>query len=541
MNQSSQGQASDDRVLAALAEVVADHGWPAEPDARRLRAALSDLLGVHADEHRRDLEALVVSVEEGIAGEVRRAGREGADALAPDMADRLSVWGLAPERAHWVVQAWVRMLPEITQPPAQPVNTAQPVETAQPADTAEPPDTKRPVGPTTLPPSSTSETGGAAGQPVRPLEPTELPDSRPGPADVTMLPPDGSPEAASAASSGRTGRRTVAVLAATVLLAGGGVAAALSMTDDESAPPEAGKITDSEAGTPAAGTELVAAPESEIAAAGGRFAMASKAGGVQLTGLGEVEEIPVGEETLAEPEGGRLLGFRLGDWPCDADKCQSWDKLGLKVAVGDDVRRLPVDAQSDTFVVAVPAGVENVDLLMRANGLTQSLSLVDGEPDPGNIQVLARENRSVKIDEQFTLTEKTSRAFDYGGGVVTDTVPRKVNVSRAELVYFTEHGNPGDPAMAYLKVRAEYSIPLGSFAGESYAFDVRELMFTADDGERFKAKDLDKGEGINAVFEVPADLRGGTLRLGGVTYPASSGGTSYDVTLSAHNVKISFD
>ena len=89
-------------------------------------------------------------------------------------------------------------------------------------------------------------------------------------------------------------------------------------------------------------------------------------------------------------------------------------------------------------------------------------------------------------------------------------------------------------------MRAEYTIPFGLSAGESYAFDLREISFVARDGTSFEARDIDEGPGINAVFEVPADLRGGTFRMGG-SYATSSNGLPFTRTVVTRTIPIQFD
>ena len=57
----------------------------------------------------------------------------------------------------------------------------------------------------------------------------------------------------------------------------------------------------------------------------------------------------------------------------------------------------------------------------------------------------------------------------------------------------------------------------------------------------YQARDIDEGPGLNAVFEVPADLRGGTFLLGGGTYSAIAGdGSTITRTLAERKVKVSF-
>lgn len=513
---------SEEAAAAALTTVLRDHGWPAASNAKRLRGGLSDVLGAETDEHRGLVDALVLAVEEGVVQDLRDVGREGVGTVLPDLVARLAEWGLTRERATWAVLTWASLLPEATLPPA--VMTAEPPATRPEA-----------LAPTTLPPMVTA--------------PAPLPVMAP---DVTIAPVSSIRREAGegVAPVGRRSRRTAVLVtvAAVIVLSAGGVAAAMNWSGEEPEPdrPTTGsgatdttETSDEPPPQAKAGTVLAAATTTVPTAEDG-LAMGAAAGGVRITRLGEVETVGSGADERSAPPGGRLLAFKLSNGPCERETCRPWSQLGLKVDVGDEVRRLPAASGSDTFVVAVPADVTDVELVLKADRLTQSLSLVTGEPGPGNVAVLARTGRVDRIGDRFTLTERTSEDLDYGS-IVTDTVPRDVRVSRAELSFFTEHGRPSSPAMAFLRLRAEYTIPYGSSTGP-FAFDLQEVRFVARDGTPYKARDIDKGPGLNAVFEVPADLRGGTFLLGGDTYSAIAGnGATITRTLDERKVKVSFD
>lgn len=519
---------SEEAAAAALTTVLRDHGWGVAANAKRLRGGLSDVLGAEADEHRGVIDALVLAVEEGAVDELRRAGRDGVAALGPGLVTRLCEWGLTGERATWALLTWADHLPEATLPP--------------PVLTAEPPGTRpEAIAPTTLPPVVT------APAPVAP--PAASPTAAPRAAPVTIAPL--SPprrDGVRGGGGGRRSRRTAALVAvaAAVVLSAGGLAVAMNWPGDDpgSGPSAAGtgstdpSTSAEEPPPPATVGAVIAAATTAVPAAEPGLAMAAAAGGVRVARLGEVETVGSGEDERSAPEGGRLLAFRLTDWPCERESCRSWSQLGLKLAVGGEQRRLPAAGGVDTFVVAVPAEVTDVDLVLRADKLSQSISLLTGEPGPENVEVLARSGRVDRIGERFTLTERTSEAFDYGS-VVTDTVPRDVKVTRAELSFFTVHGRPSSPQRAFLKLRAEYTIPFGPSAGQPYAFDLREISFVARDGTRYAARDIDEGAGVNAVFEVPADLRGGTFRLGG-SYATSSNGLAFTRTVAERRIPVSF-
>jgi hypothetical protein len=143
------------------------------------------------------------------------------------------------------------------------------------------------------------------------------------------------------------------------------------------------------------------------------------------------------------------------------------------------------------------------------------------------------------VGARFTMTERTSTPFNYDG-VDRVSVPRDVTVSRAELIWFDDDARPSSPRRAFLKVRSHYTIPIGSYAGTEYAFEAREMVFVAADGTTYEARDLDDGAGVDAVFEVPAGLKGGRLVLGGDSYPAASGSIQFTRTLSRKSVPLRF-
>jgi len=517
---------SEEAVAAALTTVLRDHGWAVASNPKRLRGALSDVLGSESDQHRGVLDAIVIAVEEGVVDQLREAGRDGVEGALPDLVPRLAAWGLTGERATWAVLTWAHLLPEATLPP--------------PVLTAEPPDTRpEALAPTTLPPMVTAP--APAGGPGAALAIT------PG-VTIAPDPPSRSGGLDSGAMGGRRSRRSAVLVAvaAAVVLSAGGVAAAMNWPEEDPSGPTASDYGSTDASTSsddpppqAEAGAVIAAATTTVPAGEAGAAMAAAAGGVRIARLGEVETVGAGEDERSAPEGGRLIAFKLADWPCELGSCRPWSKLGLKIAVGGDERRLPVTGGADTFVVAVPAGVTDVDLRLRADRLTQSLSLVTGEPGPDNVEVLARSRRVDRIGERFNLVERTSTELDYGS-VVTDTVPRDVKVTRAELSFFTVHGRPSSPQRAFLKLRAEYTIPFGPSKGP-VAFYLQEVGFVARDGTRYDARDIDEGPGLNAVFEVPADLRGGTFVLGGGSYPTTAGdGSSFTRTLAQRRIPVSF-
>lgn len=515
---------SDETVARALGEVLRDHGWDVAASARRLRGSLNDVLGAEADEHRAAVDAVVLAVEEGIVPDLLEAGRENLDEVLPVLTGRLAEWGLAPAPAAWAVTTWATHLPAATiKPPA----------TVPPAP-----------GPTTLPPVATPPAAGVTMAP-------------PGPAkDATVLPPLAASDLGRPPRPARRppSRRALAVAGAVLVLMSGGVATAVALSgggkdgggagrDADGSGTRAPQRTEDAESAPAPAPVdpglVLSAPGVEAPAVEDLLAMAGRTGGVRVARLGDVDTVVADDVERSAPEGGRLVAFRLARWACGSESCRPWDELGLKVSVDGARQALPKAGSSDSFVVAVPAGAEDVDLVMRADGLTQTLSLLDAEPGRGNIAVLARSGRVDRVGARFTMTERTSIAFDYDG-VVRASVPRDVTVSRAELIWFDDDARPSSPRKAFLKVRSHYTIPIGSYAGKEAAFEAREMVFVAGDGTRYEARDLDDGPGVDAVFEVPGGLKRGRLVLGGDSYPVVSGTTSFTRTLTEKSIPLSF-
>jgi hypothetical protein len=510
-------------VARALGEVLRDHGWDVAASARRLRGSLNDVLGAEADEHRAAVDAVVLAVEEGVVTDLLEAGRENVDDVLPDLTTRLAEWGLAPAPAAWAVRTWATHLPAATiKPPA----------TVPPAPE-----------PTALPPAVTPPDAGVTLAPPVPAK------------DATVLPPlePSGPARPTPPARRRPSGRALAVAGAVLVLMVGGVATAVALTGGEedrepgqgAGASETGASGETEepepepAPAPADPGLVLAAPGVEAPGVEKLLAMAGRTGGVRVARLGDVDTVVVDDVERSAPEGGRLVAFRLAKWACGSEKCRPWDELGLKVTVDGVRQALPAAASGNTFVVAVPADARDVDLVMRADGMTQTLSLLDAKPGRGNIAVLARSGRVDRVGARFTMTERTSTPFNYDG-VDRVSVPRDVTVSRAELIWFDDDARPSSPRRAFLKVRSHYTIPIGSYAGTEYAFEAREMVFVAADGTTYEARDLDDGAGVDAVFEVPAGLKGGRLVLGGDSYPAASGSIQFTRTLSRKSVPLRF-
>ncbi len=175
---------TEQAVVTALEAALRDVGWDAVTDPARLRAILSDLLGVHADGHRGALDALVISADEGIPSDLKAVGRSGAANVRPELMERLQEWGLTAQRAAWVLDAWESLIPESLPPP--PV-TEPPPPTELPPVTLPPPVVETTLPPTSLP-ADPEPAESATATPLPPNEATELPPAPVAPDELTALP-----------------------------------------------------------------------------------------------------------------------------------------------------------------------------------------------------------------------------------------------------------------------------------------------------------------------------------------------------------------
>jgi len=289
---------------------------------------------------------------------------------------------------------------------------------------------------------------------------------------------------------------------------------------------------------PADGTELAAAPGLSVPAATTTIAMAGRTAGVQVAAVGDVAQIGAGDEARSAPEGGRLIGFQLATWACNAGPCRGWSSLDLVIVVDGDRRGLP-DTQG-SYVVAVPAGASHVDLVTKADGTRQSLSLLTGAPGPDNLAVLARTDRLAKIDTTFPLTETSDPAARYADGVVRSSAVRNVTIKTARLDFFVDSLRPKSGQTAFLVVDVTYLRP---YAGETrHPLKAEDIRFRADDGTIYKdiAVDTDVDLTLRA-FEIPAATTGGTLLLGSPRRTVTGdNGISYTYSLSPHEVSVRF-
>lgn len=261
--------------------------------------------------------------------------------------------------------------------------------------------------------------------------------------------------------------------------------------------------------------------------------------GVALLASSEVDQVRTPDGRHRAPEGSSLLVFRVGDWTCEDQPCDGWRSLAPTVVIDGESRGFP--DRGSTFAVVVPPGSTSVDLVVEADGFRQALDLVDGEPGPDNIALLAEHDaeRRVPLAASLTVVERTSVPLDSPAGGQTDVFSRQVGVEYAQRRFFLHGSVPSSPGTAFLVVNAYYS-----YAGQAgrYVLGPGEVAFVGDDGTRYEARDLDPSPDRGLLgFEVPATLTSGSLEIGGSTDKVSTTGVPYVSTLEGRRLPIDLD
>jgi hypothetical protein len=326
------------------------------------------------------------------------------------------------------------------------------------------------------------------------------------------------------------------VLVAVVVAAGAvlvGAVIGILLAGRSPGPTRSAVIADLE---PLASGSLVAAPDAKPEELDDPLGMGAVHGGVALLAVGDVDDVRTADGPRRAPEGSNLVAFQVGDWTCEVKPCEPWRSLKPQIEVDGVTLDLP--GSGDTFVVVVPPGSGAVDLVLDADGYTQSLSLVGGEPGPDNIVLLGDRDseRRVQLGLSFRLSEQTSMVLDDGAGGRADTFERDVTVDYAQLRFFLDDTAPSSPRRAFLVVNAYYSYP--GRAG-TFILAPGEVTFVAEHGARYQARDLDPAEATGLLgFEVPASVRSGTVVIGGSTDKVSTTGVPYQSALQEYRVPI---
>jgi hypothetical protein len=229
--------------------------------------------------------------------------------------------------------------------------------------------------------------------------------------------------------------------------------------------------------------------------------MAAQEGGVRLLRAGPVPRFGKGDDARTAPAGQTLLAFTYEDIAGQYGSAPMQVSLAVS---GVPVRTVPSLAAGEAVVVAVPAKA-SADLVLKADGLTQTLAVPSGRPGAGNVAVLARSHRQAPLKVSQPLTVALGPGAPIQGSLTA---------TEAVLGYWARAGqnHAASTDRAYLTVDLSFSAPNQA---QALAIDAALLTLTPTGGSPMKAVDLDPSDQVYAAFEVPADFTGGVITVGG--------------------------
>lgn len=282
---------------------------------------------------------------------------------------------------------------------------------------------------------------------------------------------------------------------------------------------------------------VVLAPDAKPTLLHHPLGMGSFHAGVAVKALSDVDQVQTRSGLRRAPDGSTLLAFRLGDWTCETTPCESWESLTPKLVVNGTTTPLPDGG--NTFVVVVGPGVEDVAVTIDADGFGQSVSLFNDSVGQNNILLLGQPGREkqLALNKALRLTEHTSIGLQSSTGTVANTFERDFTVEYAERRFFFNGAVPSGPRKAFLVVNTYFSYP-----GQTQRYvPLDEVTFVDRNGIRYAGRDVDPDPAVALLgFEIPADITGGTLVIGGTTDKTSTNGTPYTSTLAVAKVPITF-
>jgi Protein of unknown function (DUF2510) len=305
----------------------------------------------------------------------------------------------------------------------------------------------------------------------------------------------------------------------------------LRRPDGKRAPSGAGGLTAPEPPAADADTLVAADPGSTAVPAAPKSAvLGSWSGGITLSRLGFVERYGTGDDARSAPPGQKLIAFASGDAEGDDGTSDDLTSIATISVVGARGRRVPDTGPGQVVVVAVPRAASSVDLILDDKGLKQSISLLDGRPDPGNIAVLGRRNRATERVSTTPAVFTFAPAVVFADGTSGTTENATVSFDYAELAY--RNVDETTPVTASGRDKAIMHVGLtyvGAHDKGVFGFPSALLTFTPTGAATVRARNISTTPGkIYNVFEVPGGVTTGTLTLSGsVAQPYQGSADSY--------------
>ncbi|MGY1750260.1 hypothetical protein [Modestobacter sp. SYSU DS0511] len=245
--------------------------------------------------------------------------------------------------------------------------------------------------------------------------------------------------------------------------------------------------------------------------------LSGPAAAVTVTGLATPDVVGTGDAARRPADGQRFLAVRYtvdpGEGRSTAPPALSYQVPGA--APVPVAPALVAPGSTVEAVVAVPVDATQADLVVLDDGVEQRLSLLDGSPGPGNVQVLARTNRTAEVGASRQVDADFSAP-----GRVTASFPVTVRLDAATLQWFAGpdgSAQPTDPSRAHLVLDVTMALP----EGDPGAVPVELLTLVLPDGTRRPGIDLSRAaDRVLAAFDVPAGFTDGEVVVRGrATFP----------------------
>jgi hypothetical protein len=258
--------------------------------------------------------------------------------------------------------------------------------------------------------------------------------------------------------------------------------------------------------------------------------LGSWSGGIRITKLGTIKRYGHGDDARSAPAGQKLIAFQATGAPGARDESRDLTSRAKISVDGGEGRSVPNLGSGEYVVVAVPNDAKSVDLVVDDEGLTQSISLLDGKPGSDNVVLFTRGNRdgTTPVSASGVLTFKPKVKFDDGTSGASETA--RITVNKVELFYRTPIGEKqvtaSSPRNALMHVSVTYD---GAHEHGEYGFPSNMVTFTPSGGHAVRARNLslDPENKIYSTFEVPADVTSGTLTISGSVSQSYSGGSGH--------------
>lgn len=230
--------------------------------------------------------------------------------------------------------------------------------------------------------------------------------------------------------------------------------------------------------------------------------------GVTLDAAGPIPRYGRGDEARSVPSGQQLIAFQVSY--SEGDVSGSGSGQAQLVVDGGAPRDVPETNGGDEWVVAAVPASGSAVLQLVNGGYTQTLTLPGGKPGAGNLAVLARKHRTGLVAKSASVPIRLS------DGSNSANVTFHASATIASIDFWVpghETRHARDAKHAILSVKLNYTDP--ESPGKTFGFDPQLLHLRLPDGSSLRARNVETGNFIFDVFDVPATFTKGTIQISG--------------------------